>query len=147
MESFTLIAFAVKHLAYHRGPLASIMKQIIEQPYALTSKRPEARRSIGKYVYVIEVRREQFKATYWLGYSFLVSDVVRPAGGGLWDDEFELKLISSYPAKGKFLEPQIQITAPLACEWLTTKQPGMAQIPSSVVPLIDAPLSHYGSSF
>ncbi|OYW35721.1 MAG: hypothetical protein B7Z35_14550 [Hydrogenophilales bacterium 12-61-10] len=130
-------AFAVKHLAYERGPLIKIMKRVKAQPYSFTSKEPEASNAIGHYVFVIEVRKERGETTYWLGYKYRACDKVKPAGGGLWDSEFKFKNIASQPPDGAYFENPVQITDHRICNWLTTKQPGMAEIPPTLVPVLD----------
>lgn len=123
------------------------MKRVKTQPYSLTSKEPEASDAIGHYIFVIEVRRKKGITTYWLGYKYRAIDKVRPAGGGKWEGKFDFKHIAAYPPEGSYLQTQIQITDHAICEWLATKQPGMAQIPSSLVVGLDSLFSHGGRPF
>lgn len=140
-------AYAVKHLAYERGALSMIMKRVRAQPYSLTSKEPEASAAVGHYVFVIEVRREMGITTYWLGYKYRAADQVRSAGGGKWDGEFDPKNIASHPPDGAYLDAPLEITDPAICKWLSTKQPGMAEIPSPLVSTLDDIVSHGARSF
>jgi hypothetical protein len=123
------------------------MKRVKAQPYSLTSKEPEASDAVGNYVFVIEVRRVAGATSYWLGYKYRVADKVRPAGGGQWDGEFDFKNIGQYPPEGLYLDPPVQIADRSICDWLSTKQPGMAEIPSSLVAGLDALLLHGGRTF
>lgn len=140
-------AYAVKHLAYKRGPLAGIMKRVKTQPYSLTSKEPEASNAIGNFVFVIEVRKESARMTYWLGYKYRAADKVTSAGGEKWDGEFEFKNIAHYPPEGLYLDPALQITDDRICEWFSTKRPGMAEIPAQLVEGLDELIRHGGRSF
>lgn len=140
-------AYVVKHLAYERGPLAGIMKKVKAQPYSLTSKEPEASKAIGNFIFVIEVRKEAARTTYWLGYKYRAADKVTPAGGGKWDGEFEFKNIAHYPPEGQYLDPALQLTDDRIYEWLSTKQPGMAEIPAHLVEGLEELLRHDGRSF
>lgn len=140
-------AYAVKHLAYERGPLSRIMKQVKAQPYSLTSKEPEASDAVGNYVFVIEVRRDRGATSYWLGYKYRVADKVRPAGGGKWESEFDFKNIGHYPPDGLYLDVPVEIADPDVRDWLSTKQPGMAEIPASLVAKLDTFLVHGGRAF
>ena len=142
-----MTAYAVKHLAYQRGPLAEIMKDVKAQPYSFTSKEPEASDAIGHYVFVIEVLKEKGITTYWLGYKYRAADKVRKAGGGKWNDEFDFKNIAHYPPDGAYLDPPLRITDPAVCKWLSTKQPGMAVIPPLHVTALDVLFSHCSHSF
>jgi hypothetical protein len=134
-----LPAYAVKHLAYEkkRGPIARIMKRVKAQPYSLTSKELEASNAIGSFVFVIEVCKEAARTTtYRLGYKYRAADKVTPAGGGKWEGEFRFKNIAHYPAEGQYLDPAVQITDKRTCEWLSKKQPGMAEIPPHLVEVL-----------
>lgn len=140
-------AYAVKHLVHDRGHLSPRTKRIKVQPFSLTSKEPEASDAVDNYVFVIEVRREKGGTSYWLGYKCLVADKVRLAGGGRWEDEFDFKNIGHYPPIGMYLDVPIQITDTSICEWLTHKQPGMAEIPALFTPVLDAMLDRHGRKF
>jgi hypothetical protein len=142
-------AYAVKHIVSEHGPLSKIMKDVKRTPYSFTSKEPEASDAAGgRFVYVIEVRVQKGIRTYWLGYKYCAHERVRPAGGGLWRDEFKYKNSARWgePATGVYFDEPIQVEAPAVCEWLSAKQPGMAEIPEDLVVSLDAQIERAGSA-
>lgn len=134
-----LKAYAVKHIVKDRGPLARIMKAIRKTPSSYTSKEPEAWEAIGNDIYVFEVRLEKAMTSYWLGYKYRACEKFELAGGRLWDEEFKYKN-SSIPgerADGVYFEPPARLDDNSLIEWLSSKQPGMAEIPFHLVPALD----------
>lgn len=134
-------AYVVKHLVAEHGPLSDIMKDVKKTPYSYTSKEPEASDAArGADVYVVEVRVENGKRTYSLGYKYQAREKVTPAGGGLWRGEFKFKNSASWsaPADGAFFDRPIKITDPGVCDWLSSKQPGMAKIPPVLIPVLES---------
>lgn len=140
-------AYAVKHLVSDHGPLSRIMKDVKKTPYSYTSKEPEASEAAaGCFIYVIEVCVEKSIRTYRLGYKYRAYEKVRPAGGGLWKDEFKYKNSARWgePATGVYFNEPVQIEDIEVCKWLAAKQPGMAEIPEPLVTALDAQIKKLG---
>ena len=139
-----MLDFAVKHVEKDHGPLSEIMRDVKKTPYSYTSKDYEAAIAAkGNYVYVIEVRAEKNGVrSYWLGYkykAFEAFEAFRLAGGALWKGEFKYKNSSQPTSKadGMYFNDPVRLIDLDVCEWLTSKQPGMAEIPSSLVDSIE----------
>lgn len=133
-------AYAVKHIVSDHGPLSDIMKDVRKTPYSYTSKEPEATHAArGGDVYVIEVRAENGGRTYALGYMYRAQEKFSLAGGGRWKGEFKFKnsAVPGAGAHGVYFDSPVLIEHGALREWLASKQPGMAQIPSHLVPALD----------
>ena len=111
------------------------MKEVRRTPYSYSSKEPESSEAAhGRDIYVIEVRIEENTRRYALGYRYQSTEKFsRP--GSLWKDEFKFKNSATpgTPAVGVYYEPFVEISDVEVVEWLTSKQPGMAQIPAGVL--------------
>jgi hypothetical protein len=117
------------------------MKEVRQTPYSYSSKASEASEAAkGRDVYVIEVRENGKIRSYALGYRYRATEKFRPAGGGLWKDEFKFKNSATpgEPAIGVYFEPFVELSHPTVIDWLTTKQPGMAEIPQDVLAALQA---------
>ncbi|MGE5453198.1 MAG: hypothetical protein ACM3VZ_15310 [Acidobacteriota bacterium] len=123
------------------------MKDVKARPYSFTSKESEANAAIDHLVYVIEVQKEKGATTYWMGYRYRAADKVRQAGGLKWEGEFDFKNIASIPPDGAYLEKPRQIADHELCNWLSTKQPGMAEIPAAMVEKFEELLRLEGKPF
>lgn len=134
-------AYAVKHIVADHGLLSKIMKEVKKTPYSYTSKEPEATdASRGADVYVIQVETRGPSRTYSLGYKYRATEKFAPAGGGLWKGEFKYRN-SATPGStpnGFYFDPPLPITDPTVRQWLTEKQPGMAEIPITVLKALEA---------
>ncbi|MCE1184887.1 MAG: hypothetical protein LWW92_04680 [Rhodocyclales bacterium] len=138
--------FAVKHIVKDHGPLSKIMREIKKTPYSYTSKDYEASIAAkGNYIYVIEVRTEKNGVrSYWLGYKYKAFESLQRAGGARWKEKFKYKN-SAHPtgkADGMYFEDPIRITDVDICDWLSSKQPGMAEIPFRLVSSIEEVLNN-----
>jgi len=141
-----LPVFAVKHIEKDHGPLSKIMREVKKTPYSYTSKGHEATLAAkGNYIYVIEVRAEKKGVrSYWLGYKYKAFESFQLAGGALWKEEFKYKN-SAHPASkadGMYFDEPVRITDDDVCDWLSSKQPGMAEVPLHLVPSIEAVLNN-----
>lgn len=135
-----MIAYVVKHLVEDHGPLAKIMSDVKRTPFSYTSKKNEAEGAArGRDVYVVEVRSEDRKRSYWLGYRYKAREAFKLAGG-LWEGEFEFKNSATpgVTAEGLYFDSPARIDDAALNEWLSTKQPGMASIPTHLIPALDA---------
>ncbi|MBS0345928.1 MAG: hypothetical protein JSR69_05645 [Proteobacteria bacterium] len=137
-------AFAVKHIEKNQGPLSSIMSEIKKTPYSYTSKYREASiASKGNFIYVIEVRAEKSGRSYWLGYKYKAFESFQCAGGALWKGEFKYKN-SARPmstAEGQYFNVPVRLFDVNLCVWLSSKQPGMAEIPSYLISALEGVLN------
>lgn len=136
-----LRAFVVKHIVEEQGPLLANLKSIKQTPYSYTSKEPEAGdAAAGNNVYVVEVRRDGARRTYWLGYKYKAQEKFKLAGSGLWKERFKFKN-SATPGTvttGAYFEELPQVTGAAICEWLLSQTLGMAEIPVHLVSALDA---------
>jgi len=136
-----LSAYAVKHMVEEQGPLLANLKTIRKTPYSYTSKEPEAKdASSGSDIYVIEVRREGSKRSFWLGYKYQARELFKPAGGGLWNNRFKYRnsAVPGDRATGFYFEALTQILDAPFCEWLSALAPGMAQMSDGMTAALDA---------
>lgn len=116
------------------------VKEIRKTPYSYTSKHSEANEAArGNYVYVIEVDRAGGKTSYSLAYKYKATEAFKRPGA-LWKDEFIYKN-SSTPgdkAEGAYFERPIEINKHDFNSWFLSLPPGMAEIPSHLVPELDS---------
>lgn len=120
------------------------MRKVKKTPYSLTSKEAEALGAAsGNFVYVIEVRVEKGARSYWLGYKYQAYEMVRPAGGGLWEGKFKFKNSAKFaePATGRYFDGPVRLADAALCEWLGGRPPGMEEIPAELVATMDAPFA------
>lgn len=128
-------AYVVKHLVSKHGPLSGIMKEVKETPHSFTSKELEATAAANSGdVYVVEVRSSNSKRGYALGYRYQAQEKFGLAGG-LWRGEFKFKVSATpgLPASGVYFDEPIRIEDENIIDWLSSKQPGMEEIPSHLV--------------
>lgn len=116
------------------------IKEIRKTPYSYTSKHSKANEAAqGNYVFVIEVHRDGRKTSYSLAYKYKATEAFKRPGA-LWKDEFIYKN-SSTPgdkAEGMYFEKPIEINQPNVNSWFLDLLPGMAEIPSHLVPELDS---------
>ena len=134
-------AFAVKHILAEQGPLSAVMKDVRRVPYSFTSREREAKDAArGHFVFVFEVRNEGGRPSYWLGYKYRAHEAFSLAGGARYKGEFRFKNSATpgVPADGVYFDDPVLVPHPGVVEWLARKQPGMAQIPASLIPELDS---------
>ncbi|HEV8691680.1 MAG TPA: hypothetical protein VGQ91_15370, partial [Ideonella sp.] len=97
--------------------------------------------ALGGHIYVIEVRAEpKGVRSYWLGYKYRAFEKYPPAGGGKWLEQFKFKNAARpcEQAEGSYFDAPIEIVESRLTAWLGETRPGMAEIPSELVPALDS---------
>lgn len=133
-------AFAVKHLVAEHGPVMANVKNIRKTPYSYTSKHYEAEESAkGNYIYVIEVHRSGGETSYAIAYKYRATESFKKPGS-LWKDEFVYKNSATpgVKADGFYLEHPVLVSDLEFNYWFLSLPPGMAEIPSHLLPALDA---------
>jgi len=135
-----MTAYAVKHIAEDRGPIASIMKNVKKQPYSYTSKPEKAEGAArGRFVYVIEVQRDGGTTSYHLAYKYRAREAHKAAGGSLWGGQFEYKNSVAYgfASDGLYFDSPVLITDTDFIDWYKSETFGMVEVPDHFLQVLE----------
>lgn len=136
-----LPAFAVKHLSDIRGPLSTRLAIYRHQPRSFTSRDSEpGLAALGAWVYVIEVRRNRGRTTYWLGYRYRAVRCVPYPSEGRWHGRFKYMNEAAAPPAvvGDFFEEPIRIDDIPFCAWYARQRSDMVCLPPNRRAVLDA---------